>query len=91
MDLLGQSLVSFILFGFLPGALLAIYCTRPSQRDMMLFGLMCGAVGLAGAYSITGYAGSMELHSLRGPVTQTIGSVLAAAAMLLIFDKLRLR
>ncbi len=91
MDLLGQTALSFLVFGFIPGALLAAFCTRPHQREMVLFGLGCGAVGLAGAYSMTGYAGSMQMASLQGPITQIAGSLVGAVGLLMIFGRLRAR
>ena len=91
MEALGHTLLSFVVLGFLPGALVGVYWGRAQKIRAALFALFGGLAGMAAAFSLSGYALSMELPILRSPVAMVLGALGASALLMTIIGKAEYR
>ncbi|MEQ1647109.1 MAG: hypothetical protein ABL898_00865 [Hyphomicrobiaceae bacterium] len=82
-----HSLLEMLVIGFLPGFLIGLYWGRAQKVRAAILAVCGGIIGMAGAFSLSGYAGSMGVPMLQSPFAMMVAAIGAAALLMTIIGK----
>jgi hypothetical protein len=82
-----HTLLEMLVTGFMPGFLIGLYWGRAQKVRAAILGVFGGIIGMASAFSLSGYAGSMGVPMLQSPIAMGLAAVIAAVLLMTIIGK----